>query len=228
MSKRERHIEVQRSARYVTLGEVHPGLRQVWIACHGYGQLVTQFIEYFQVLNDGTRLIVAPEGLSRFYLDHASGTIGASWMTKADRRAEIVDYVNYLDALADRVLTDVNRESVALRLLGFSQGAATVSRWIERGRVRPDGVVLWAGTIPPDVDMTALRRRLDGAALEFVVGESDHYASPEMLAEQEARLKQHDFEYTLIRFTGGHRLDKEVLRVLGYSAAVGPRARRSR
>jgi predicted esterase len=215
MRKRELHIEVSRSARYVTLGEVHPGLRQVWIACHGYGQLVTQFIEYFQVLNDGTRLIVAPEGLSRFYLDHANGVIGASWMTRVDRQAEIVDYVSYLDALADRVLTDVNRESVALRLLGFSQGAATVSRWVERGRVRPDGVILWAGTTPPDVNMTALRRRLGGAAFEFVVGEADDYASPEMLAEQEARLKEHGFEYSVIRFAGGHRLDKEVLRGLG-------------
>jgi predicted esterase len=215
MGKNEFHIEVVRSARYVTLGHVHPGLQQVWIVCHGYGQLVTQFIDFFQVLNDGTRLIVAPEGLSRFYLDHASGAVGASWMTKVDRRVEISDYVNYLDAVADHVLSNVNRQSVALQLLGFSQGAATVSRWVERGRVQPDRIILWAGAMPPDLDMSVLRRRMSGADLEFVFGETDEYASPEVLGEQEARLREHGLDYSVIRFAGGHRLDKDVLQALG-------------
>ncbi|UCG86343.1 MAG: phospholipase [Gemmatimonadota bacterium] len=215
MEKREFHIEVARSARCVTLGGVHPGLRQVWIVCHGYGQLVTQFIDYFRVLDDGTRLIVAPEGLSRFYLDHSAGVVGASWMTKEDRGVEIADYVGYLDAVSDHVLAEVGRESVALHLLGFSQGAATVSRWVERGKVQPDRVVLWAGAMPPDVDLAALRRRMGGAGLDFVVGETDEYASSEVLEQQEARLREHGFDYSVIRFAGGHRLDKEVLRVLG-------------
>ena len=39
---RELHLTVPRTARYWTLGEPGPGLRQVWIACHGYGQLAAR------------------------------------------------------------------------------------------------------------------------------------------------------------------------------------------
>lgn len=215
MAQREYHIEVPRSARYVTLGDPHGDLEQVWVVCHGYGQLATRFIEDFEVLDDGTRLIVAPEGLSRFYVDHAAGVTGASWMTKEDRRAEIADYVNYLDIVADHIRSSVSREPVTLHLLGFSQGAATVSRWVECGRVRPERIVLWAGAIPPDVDWEALRHRVDGVNLTFVVGDSDRVAPPETLLEQEAVLRRHGVEYAVVRFAGGHRLDEAVLRELG-------------
>jgi predicted esterase len=215
MAQREYHIEVPRSARYVTLGDPHGHLDQVWIVCHGYGQLVTRFVTDFQVLDDGTRLIVAPEGLSRFYVDHAAGVTGASWMTKEDRQTEIVDYVNYLDMVADHVLGGLGREAVALHLLGFSQGAATVSRWVAYGRVRPDRIILWAGAIPPDVDLTALRCRLDSADLSFVVGDADRIASPDELLEQEAVLSGHGLKSSVVRFAGGHRLDETVLLELG-------------
>jgi len=66
---REHHLIVPRSARYFTLGELGPGTRDVWFVCHGYGQLAGRFLRQFEPLMDGTRFVVAPEGLSRFYLE---------------------------------------------------------------------------------------------------------------------------------------------------------------
>ncbi len=64
----EHHISVTRTARYYTLGEISRGVAEVWFVCHGYGQLAERFIRHFAALDDGTRLVVAPEALGRFYL----------------------------------------------------------------------------------------------------------------------------------------------------------------
>lgn len=211
----EHHIQVQRSARYFTIGEAGPNLKQVWLVCHGYSQTAKQFIGYFRVLDDGSRLIVAPEGLSRFYLDHATGTIGASWMTREDRLSEIDDYVRYLDTLHNHVFHELDRSLVRFVVLGFSQGVATVSRWITSSRVEPDKVILWGGVIPPDVDLEASGRRLGEHDLTIVVGDQDEYADEGSVEEMESRLETSQVPFSIIRFKGGHRLDKEVLHVLG-------------
>jgi predicted esterase len=211
----EHHIQVSRSARYFTLGEVGPDLKQVWLVCHGYSQMAKQFVRYFRVLDDGSRLIVAPEGLSRFYLDHATGAIGASWMTREDRLSEIDDYVRYLDTLHNHVFHELDRSLIRFVVLGFSQGVATVSRWVSRSKVQPDQVILWGGVIPPDVDLEADGSRLGKSGLTIVVGDQDEYADEESVAEMEARLHASEIPFSIIRFKGGHRLDKEVLHVLG-------------
>src|SRR5438046_7182386 len=96
----EHHIGVTHSARYFTLGNSSRGVAEVWFACHGYGQLAARFLEKLRVLDDGRRYLVAPEGLSRFYLSEspAERRVGASWMPREDRLAEIDGSVPYLDA----------------------------------------------------------------------------------------------------------------------------------
>jgi len=73
----EHRITVSRSARYFTLGRPD---REVWFVLHGYGQLAARFLRHFEPLDDGTRLMVAPEALSRFYLGEARAErgVGAS------------------------------------------------------------------------------------------------------------------------------------------------------
>src|SRR5207302_5058394 len=85
---REHSIKVRRSARYYTLGpDDERTVRDVWFVLHGYGQLAAQFIGIFEAVNDGTRLIVAPEALNRFYVagvetaPAAERGVGATWMT---------------------------------------------------------------------------------------------------------------------------------------------------
>src|SRR5213596_1853113 len=132
----EHHIGVSRTARYFTLGDSSRGVGEVWFACHGYGQVASRFLEKLRVLDDGRRYLVAPEGLSRFYLSESptERRVGASWMTREDRLAEIDDYVRYLDALCQEVLRGLEPRAPQVTALGFSQGAATVSRWASIGK----------------------------------------------------------------------------------------------
>src|SRR5207302_9410481 len=94
------------------------------------------FLEKLRVLDDGRRHLVAPEGLSRFYLTESptERRVGATWMTREDRLAEIDDSVRYLDAVYDDVFGRIDRARVTVHALGFSQGAATVSRWTALGK----------------------------------------------------------------------------------------------
>ncbi len=222
---REHHLAVTRTARYATLGTPGPALQQVWFVLHGFGQLARYFVRNFAALDDGRRLIVAPEALSRFYLGEVDGAtsakarVGATWMTREDRLTEIGDYVRYLDALHAHVMAEVAAAGpagpkVETIALGFSQGVATVCRWVHNGSAPLDRLVLWAGTLPPEIasdDDFARFRALD---LAIVMGAHDHFATPARVEELEARLQARAVRYRLIRFDGGHEFDDGVLREL--------------
>ncbi|GIV60526.1 esterase [Rhodocaloribacter litoris] len=200
-------LTVPRTARYVTLGPPQAG--DVWFVLHGYGQLAADFIAAFAPVDDGTRLIVAPEGLSRFYVRRNPDRVGASWMTREDRTHEIADYVRYLDAVYDAVFA--GRPPGTVHLLGFSQGAATASRWFTMGRARLDRLILWAGPAAHDLDLHTLRARLGEAPLLLVVGTRDEYVDAERLASEENRLRSHNIPYRLLTFDGPHRIDRTTL-----------------
>jgi len=214
----EHHLSVSRTARYFTLGEGGPATREVWIVLHGYGQLAGRFLRQFDSLAaKGKRLLVAPEGLSRFYLESSlqgshGDKVGATWMTREDRLAEIADYVGYLDALQADLFSRRDRGAVSLSVLGFSQGTATASRWAALGAgAAPDRLILWGGEVPPDLDLAAAAERLRRVRLSLVVGDADEYITPKILARDEARLREHGIPYQVRRFAGGHTIDADVL-----------------
>ena len=219
----EHHLAVTRTARYFVVGgdgETGGAVRDVWIVCHGYGQLAATFLKSFEKVATPGRCIVAPEALSRFYLDasrkpgDAEPRVGASWMTREDREREIDDQVSYLDALADRVRPGAQTTRVRLRVLGFSQGVATVVRWLDRGVVRADEVILWAGSFPPDVDLARFAARLGTTPVVLVVGTRDQLA-PWAAADATAdRLVGAGLSARLVSFDGGHRLDDATLAAL--------------
>lgn len=222
---KEYHLTIQRTARYSTLGEPGPALREVWFVCHGYGQLARRFIRRFEPLAGDTRLIVAPEALNRYYVGDPPGVhgpdtrVGATWMTREDRLREIDDYVRYLDTLYDHIFSEVDRQRVRIHALGFSQGAATVSRWAALGRARLDRLTLWAAFPPPDLDLERATPRLRETGLTLAVGSSDPYVGPEHLAATEARLSEHDIPFDTLVFEGGHELPAAALQEL--AARVG-------
>jgi predicted esterase len=214
-------IAVPRTARYFTLGPTHGFPRELWFVCHGYGQLAERFIRQFAPLDDGTRLIVAPEALSRFYLDpipkrrnDPSPRIGASWMTREDREAEIADYVSYLERLAEEVRHSLTGAAPRIVVLGFSQGTATVCRWLAASVVRADQLVLWSGTIPPELDLAAWADRLHGASITLVAGERDEMVPPSTMAAEAERLSAAGVAFTIQRFEGAHEIAEAGLRGL--------------
>ncbi len=212
----EHHIEVRKTARYYTIGTPSAEIRTVGFFCHGYRQLGGRFLSQLARLDDGHRLLVAPEGLHRFYVGESTifhgkdSRIGASWMTAEDRGNEISDYVAYLDQVYERIFESVDRTSVRVVALGFSQGAAAVARWVAGGRARVDRTVLWGGMLPPDLDVEGFRRNM-GEPVTLVMGRDDELVSKALVRKAQEQMQADNILYDLIEFDGGHHLDLEVV-----------------
>ena len=213
-------IVVPRTARYYRIGPGGPAVREVWLVCHGYGQLARYFLRPFRTLAAPHRLVVAPEGLSRFYLDGHTGAydrIGASWMTRDDRLDEISDQVAFLDRVLDKAADGLG--AFRLGVLGFSQGAATAARWIDRSPLlaarawHPARFAVWGADLPHDLDLeTAGARWLGAADFHLVAGSEDEYATPERVTAARERLDAAGIAYRYVPYNGGHRIVPDVLR----------------
>ncbi len=208
----EHRVTVERSARVYTLGNVQAP--NVWVVLHGYGQLAGRFIGSFANITGPARVIVAPEALNRFYIDMprpgssaSDRRVGTTWMTREDREAEIADYVAYLD----RMLTSVVPTARNVTVLGFSQGVATACRWVALGSVRVQRLVLWAGPVPPDLDLQRLAERLVGVRVDVVMGDRDPIGVGGEVEQQLDALEQVGIQTEITQFEGGHTIDADVV-----------------
>ncbi len=214
MTLRDHRISVHRTARYVTLGDWQ-GVKEVWFVLHGYSQLARHFIRWFEPVVQPGRLLVAPEALSRAYFEEKAGArrVGASWMTKEDREAEIEDYVRYLDEVADVVMREFAPET-RVEVHGFSQGGATAARWVTLGRRTVHRLVVWGSLLPPDLDLKRLTSRLEGTPVVLALGERDRYVNQEQVRSELARLEHRGLPHQFLSFAGGHVVDREAVLAL--------------
>jgi predicted esterase len=218
-------VTVPRTSRYVVLGAGVSAPAELWLVCHGYGQLASRFIRRFGVLDNGKRMIVAPEALSRFYVTGGSGphseddVVGASWMTREARDAEIDDQIIYLDTVVERVLGATRRQDVPIVALGFSQGAGTICRWAARTAVPPRRVILWGSGVPADLLEGEGRAGLLRAPLTIVVGDRDPIADSARVNYHKQQLEVAAIQYHFVAYNGGHEIDGEVLTALAAESA---------
>ncbi|HCK61565.1 MAG TPA: phospholipase [Gemmatimonadetes bacterium] len=219
----EHHLKVERTARYWTLGTPESA-EEVWLVLHGYKQLARRFIRRFKPIDNGLRLIVAPEALSRFYVSQEQGrhgvasVVGATWMTREDRLNEIRDYVEYLDQLVVRIEGETGK--VPLTVVGFSQGVATAARWAISGSRAPSRLILWGDFSPPDIDLELARQRLGSVELIMVRGTEDRALSPQLKQEEDERLREGGIDYRTISYPGGHDIDEQTLLTLATSGST--------
>lgn len=212
----EHHIRIVRRARYYTISSPAP-VTDIWMVCHGYGQLAGRFIQNFQTIAKPGRLIVAPEGLHRYYRDPLQmpakdRRVGASWMTREDRENDIADYVDFLDQLISELVS--RSPSARLWVLGFSQGSATVFRWAVRASRVPDVLIMWAGEVPTDIDWSMGARKLVNTRIVAVRGTRDEMTPQASLDRNLAVLADAGLGYKLHQFDGSHEMDEALLRQL--------------
>lgn len=212
MTPKEHHIKTNRTARLYTLGSFEGKGKHLWIVAHGYSTLAKDFIELFSPIVDDRTIIVAPEGLSRYYTKGLAGEIGASWMTKEDREFEIYDYVEYLDRVAEGIIERLEAPPARITAFGFSQGCPTITRWTALGSVKPDEVVLWCGDTPTDLDFDAYSEKMESKTTWFGIGANDSIISKEIYNRSIALLKDRGLRTQEFRFDGGHAIPSEHLK----------------
>ncbi|MEO1653896.1 MAG: phospholipase [Bacteroidota bacterium] len=213
------HIEVKKTARYATWGEPNPQTKQLWFACHGYGQLAPYFIKKFDMLDPQENFVVAPEALSRFYQGGFTGRVGATWMTKEDRENEIKDYLAYLQSLYTSIIREipVDIDQLKINLLGFSQGTATISRWAFTGQIPFQRLIIWAGGIAHDVDYARAPEILENRVVYFVYGTQDELIQQDQFQKQLEQIENNKIPAQVITFEGKHELNREIIQNLAKS-----------
>ena len=184
------------------LGRPDENCKALIFVLHGYGQLASEFLKRFESVSSAEICIVAPEGLSRFYLKGLNGDVGASWMTKEGREDEIEDYINYLNHLCEHLLKNCPL-SVQVHIIGFSQGAATASRWVDNGKMVPASLSLWSGAFAHDLSIS-FHDRLNNTKVYTVCGLQDKIYPPSMMKAQVETLSNKGFDPEEIYFEGKH------------------------
>lgn len=211
---KEKHLLVKKTARYYTLGELNENTQNVWFVLHGYGQLVHYFIKKFEILDNGTNFIVAPEALSKFYLNGVSGRVGATWMTKEDRASEITDYVNYLNQLYDALFVDENHKNIKINVLAFSQGNATAMRWLNNASFKCSKLILWAAYFGNGVKDVIEPSKLETIETHFVYGNQDEYLIQIDMEDYRNRILSEIPNLKITEFEGKHTIDVPTLKAL--------------
>ena len=204
-------ISAQKTARYFTLGKLCESTISIWFVLHGYGQLASDFLPQFQELADDGAFVVAPEGLSHFYFKGFGGNPGASWMTREDREADILDYVYFLDKVYNDINWNVSGKA-DFHLLGFSQGAETAARWFTLGRVDFSSLILFGGSIPRDIDAGKFKRNTENSKIYLCHGMNDRFINEQKADEELLFVSELNVKTEHVKFPGGHEIHLPTLR----------------
>lgn len=210
----EHHLTFNFKARYLSSGEITETTKHVLFVLHGYGQLAPYFIRKFSALENKDVVVIAPEGLSRFYLDplHGSGRkttrVGATWMTKEDRLTDIENYINYLDTVFSQT---VGNRKITVSVLGFSQGSATACRWILSKHIHFDRLILWAGILPEDMNFEVGAEVLKDKSVIMVYGKQDPFLTDARFNEMKSMVEKLKTKVEIVTFEGGHDIDENTL-----------------
>jgi len=199
-----------RTTRFAQIGEADESTREVIFALHGWGQLAEGFARELENLAAPGRLIICPEALSKFYISFQDRQTGASWMTSFDREFEIIDYVTYLDGLAEAILPDLP-DDVEIEVLSFSQGCHTASRWVGNGVIKPKRLILWGSDPAEDLSPEEWNALSDVDDVVVVAGTLDRFVAGGRLIRAEESLRDHQCRFSTIRYEGGHHLQDSVL-----------------
>ena len=72
-------------------------------------------------------------------------------------------------------------------------------------------MILWGGTVAPDIGAQGLDRIRRIRRRVLVFGDADQYADEERVLREDRLLRERGIPFELIRFAGGHRIDRETL-----------------
>lgn len=208
MNIQKHEIKIVKSARYFSNTIDPVNVKSVWFVIHGYAQLAKEFIHDFNFLLNDSTLIIAPEGLSKFY---SRNKIGASWMTKEDRLNEIKDYLNYLEKVIAEVKSNIDISASKKNLLGFSQGVHTAVRFFIHTGNHFDKLILCSSDFPNDADFNSLNSKLKKSKLYYLYGNKDEILNQKIFYDNKNLLKKNEIDFEEITFEGKHEIHKESL-----------------
>ena len=207
----KKQISISKTHKYSQLGKCSTKIDTVWIVLHGYGMLSEYFIKKFECILNEKTVVIAPEGSNRFYLNNNYSRVGASWMTKVDKEKDIEDNISFIETLYTKIVDDIGHNNFKLKTLGFSQGGATLVRWIMSNSIKVDSLILWGSDIPKDSLTNQNKSRWSSINIKIVIGKKDEYISDENKKKVIDAVNAYGLSYKLIEYDGPHKIIESEL-----------------
>jgi len=207
----KKQISISKTHKYSQLGKCSTKIDTVWIVLHGYGMLSEYFIKKFECILNEKTVVIAPEGSNRFYLNNNYSRVGASWMTKVDKEKDIEDNISFIETLYTKIVDDIGHNNFKLKTLGFSQGGATLVRWIMSNSIKVDSLILWGSDIPQDSLTNQNKSRWSSINIKIVIGKKDEYISDENKKKVIDAVNAYGLSYKLIEYDGPHKIIESEL-----------------
>ena len=130
-------------------------------------------------------------------------------MTRENRLMDIDNYILYLNTVYKNELKAY--PNIPVTLLGFSQGAATVSRWALQESIVYEKLILWAGIFPDDMDFEKGKEVLRTKQVHQVYGSKDPFLTDARIGEMKGLAEKLGVKSDPIIFDGGHEIHEETL-----------------
>lgn len=208
------YLSIQKTARYFQSKKIDEQVKHVLFVFHGYSQNADEFLASFKNHFSEEILIVAPEGLSKFYWKDFSSNPASSWMTSLERENEIADNLRYLSKVASEIIKELPSKGVKYSCLGFSQGAAMASRFVSASAIQFSNLFLYGGGPAYDLKWNAFPKNLQ---FHLVYGNEDPYLSEEKVNEVEEMIVSNNFGLTRFKYNGKHKIEKQAVDyIMGY------------
>ncbi len=204
----KQYVNVQRTARYFLSKPIDENIKQVIFLFHGYAQNADAFLEYCSSLENDETVLVAPEGLSKFYWKDFTSAPASSWMTSLERENELIDTMQYLDQVLMEVKSQLPKEDLVFHCLGFSQGAATASRFACNPYLNSRNLFLYGGAPAHDLNWKALPQALN---FHLVYGKKDPLVSASQVEKVQGLIASKKFEVNAFAYDGKHKIETEGL-----------------
>jgi len=204
------YLEVTKTARYSTFGNLSAKTKYFWFVLHGSDMRCEQMLYKFSQFDPEEHFVVAPEGMNRFYAEGFYGDVVASWMTKRDRLYEIHDFSLYLSELYRQYSQKLPANCKKI-VMGFSQGGTTIYRWLHRLQETVDILFSYSGWIPEDIDLTQAATSLDKIQKILTYGTSDQYLKEDRIAALNAVIEKNNLDISIHPSEGDHRVNRENL-----------------
>ncbi len=206
--KNQKEITYLSTNTYHTLGVITSKTENIWIAFHGYGELSDKFSNHFRKVDLEKNYIIILQAPSKFYLKTDFKNIGASWLTRENHDIEIKNTLIYVDNV---IQLELKNHSIPINTLGFSQGVSIMMRWLSYSKQSPKKVIIWAGILPTELSKNGYDS-LYNSKIVTVVGDQDHFVTPEILEDQIVKSKEIFINHSVMIYKGVHRIKRKLLR----------------
>ncbi len=77
-----------------------------------------------------------------------------------------------LTNIFEQETSGLDLEKYKVIFFGFSQGVATITRWVLQTEVDFDRLILWSGSFPHDADFEQARKKLANKGVRFPHGKA--------------------------------------------------------